>query len=38
LQSKVSDALEKGEITSSDRARAIDDALDELAAALEAEA
>jgi hypothetical protein len=38
LQEKVSEALEKGEITSPARARAIDDALDELAAALEAEA
>jgi serine/threonine protein kinase len=38
LQEKVSEALEKGEITSQARARAINDALDELAAALEAEA
>jgi serine/threonine protein kinase len=38
LQAKVTEALEKGEITSRDRAAAINDALDELAAALEAEA
>jgi serine/threonine protein kinase len=38
LQEKVSEALEKGEITSPARARAINDALDELAAAFEAEA
>jgi serine/threonine protein kinase len=38
LQAKVSEAVDKGEITSPARARAIDDALDELAAALEAEA
>jgi hypothetical protein len=34
----VSEALAKGEITSSSRADAIDSALDELAAAIEAEA
>ena len=38
LQEKVIDAREKGEITSRARARAINDALDELAAALEADA
>jgi serine/threonine protein kinase len=38
LRSKISDALEKGEITSPSRAQAIDDALRELAAAIEAEA
>jgi hypothetical protein len=38
LQARVSEAVDKGEITSPARARAIDDALDELAAALEAEA
>jgi serine/threonine protein kinase len=38
LQAKVSDALAKGEITSPSRAQAIDDALDELATAIEAEA
>jgi hypothetical protein len=37
LQAKVTEALEKGEITSQARAGAIIDALDELAAALEAE-
>jgi len=37
LQEKVDEALEKGEITSPDRARAINRALDELAAALQAE-
>jgi ArsR family metal-binding transcriptional regulator len=38
LQEKVGEALEKGEITSSARAQAIDDALEELADAIEAEA
>ena len=38
LQAKVSEALDKGEITSPSRAQAINDALDELAAAIEAEA
>jgi transcriptional regulator with XRE-family HTH domain len=38
LQARVSEAVDKGEITSPARARAIDDALDELAAAIEAEA
>jgi hypothetical protein len=37
LQEKVIEAREKGEITSQARARAINDALDELAAALEAD-
>ncbi|MGH3690507.1 MAG: hypothetical protein ACRDT7_10155 [Microbacterium sp.] len=37
LQRKVTEALEKGEISSGARARAINDALDELAAALESE-
>jgi hypothetical protein len=38
LQAKVTDALEKGEITSQARANAINDALDNLAAAFESEA
>jgi hypothetical protein len=37
LQEKVSEAWEKGEITSPARARAINDALDEFADALEAD-
>lgn len=38
LQEKVDEAFEKGEISSPERARAIADALDELSAAIEAEA
>jgi len=38
LQANASDALTKGEITSASRAQAIDEALDELATAAEAEA
>jgi len=34
LRSKVADALEKGEITSTERAAALDDALEQLAATI----
>ena len=36
LRAKVGEALDNGEISASETAQAIDDALDELAAALEA--